>query len=72
MRVAQHSDVDVRPRGRRCKDVADANRVLADAIAHLHRRDGPPACMPHLWQPGQGRATHTSRVGSCPGPDPFF
>jgi Icc protein len=33
---------------------------------------GPPACMLHLWQPGQGLVTHTSHVGAYPGPYPFF
>lgn len=42
MLIAQLSDLHVRPPGRLYKDVADSNRMLRDAIAHLHRLDRAP------------------------------
>ncbi len=33
---------------------------------------GPPACLLHLWDPAQGLVSHTSYIGSYPGPYPFF
>ena len=42
MLIAQLSDVHVRPRGRLYKDVADADRMLAEAIAHLDGLDRRP------------------------------
>jgi Icc protein len=33
---------------------------------------GPPACLLHLWTPGQGVVSHTSHIGTYPGPFPFF
>ncbi len=33
---------------------------------------GPPACLLHLWDPAQGLVSHTSYIGSYPGPFPFF
>ena len=32
---------------------------------------GPPACLLHLWNEAQGMITHTSYIGSYPGPYPF-
>jgi 3',5'-cyclic AMP phosphodiesterase CpdA len=31
----------------------------------------PPACLLHLWRPGQGLVTHTSYIGRFEGPLPF-
>jgi 3',5'-cyclic AMP phosphodiesterase CpdA len=31
----------------------------------------PPACLLHLWKPGQGLVTHTSYIGDYEGPYPF-
>ena len=42
MLIAQLSDVHVRPEGERYKGVADSNRMLQDAIEHLHGLDRPP------------------------------
>ena len=42
MLIAQLSDVHVRPRGKLYKDVADSNRMLSEAIAHLHGLDRRP------------------------------
>jgi len=36
MLMAQLFDVHVRPRGQLYKGVADSNRMLSEAIAHLH------------------------------------
>ena len=33
---------------------------------------GPRACMLHLWDEAQGLVSHTSYIGSYPGPYPFF
>jgi Icc protein len=40
--IAQLSDVHVRPRGQLYKGVADSNRMLGEAIAHLHGLDRRP------------------------------
>jgi 3',5'-cyclic AMP phosphodiesterase CpdA len=32
---------------------------------------GPPGCMLHLWDPAQGLLSHTSHIGSFPGPYAF-
>ncbi len=42
MLIAQLSDVHVRPRGRRYKDVVDSNRMFAEAIAHVQSLDRRP------------------------------
>lgn len=42
MLIAQLSDVRVRPRGVPYRGVADSNRMLGDAIEHLHRLDRRP------------------------------
>jgi 3',5'-cyclic AMP phosphodiesterase CpdA len=33
---------------------------------------GPPACLLHLWHPAHGLVSHTSYIGSYPGPYPFI
>jgi len=40
--IAQLSDVHVRPTGQLYKGVADSNRMLGDAIEHLHGLDRRP------------------------------
>jgi 3',5'-cyclic-AMP phosphodiesterase len=40
--IAQLSDVHVRPRGQLYKGVADSNRMLSEAISHLHGLDRRP------------------------------
>ena len=42
MLIAQLSDVHVRPRGQLYKGVADSNRMLSEAISHLHGLDRRP------------------------------
>jgi Icc protein len=42
MLVAQLSDLHVRPKGQLYQGVADSNRMLAAAIAHLHQLDREP------------------------------
>ncbi len=42
MLIAQLSDLHVRPRGQLYKGVADSNRMLAEAIAHLYGLDRRP------------------------------
>ena len=42
MLIAQISDTHVRPQGQLYHGVADSNRMLAQAIAHLHALDRRP------------------------------
>ena len=46
-----------------------ALRLRADAAPASYLE--PPACLLHLWAPGQGMITHTSYVGDFAGPYPF-
>lgn len=42
MLIAQLSDIHVRPRGQLFKGLVDSNRMLAEAITHLHQLDRQP------------------------------
>lgn len=42
MLIAQLSDLHIRPQGQLYQGVVDANRMLSDAIGHLHRLDRRP------------------------------
>jgi hypothetical protein len=47
--------------------IALRTRPDAEPASYLE----PPACLLHVWRPGQGVLTHVSPIGEFPGPYPF-
>jgi 3',5'-cyclic AMP phosphodiesterase CpdA len=49
-------------------------QIALDLVDRARGRSyiGPAACLLHLWTPESGLISHTSSIGSFPGPFPFF
>ncbi|TAK77012.1 MAG: phosphodiesterase [Aquabacterium sp.] len=55
-----------------CPSTATEIALRLDPQAQPASWMGPRACMLHLWDEAQGLVSHTSYIGSYPGPYPFF